>query len=72
MSRQDLVTVYAFRHLDGGRETGFHATFKATREAILEVHRGQLLEGTQERVPPEALDGQGRYRRVPTGWGVLN
>jgi hypothetical protein len=72
MSRQDLVTVFAFRHLDGGRETGSHATFKATREAIRDVHRGQVLEGTQEKVPTDALDDQGRYRRVPTGWGALN
>jgi hypothetical protein len=72
MPQHDFVTVYAFRHLDGGRDTGCHAKFKATRDAIREVHRGQLLGGTHEKVRPEALDNQGRYRRVPTGWGALD
>jgi hypothetical protein len=72
MVEQTLVTVYAFRQVEDDIETGRHAPFKATREAIRDIYRGHLLDGTQEEVPVEALDTEGRYRRVATGWGDLN
>lgn len=48
------------------------ATCKATRETIVEHLKGSVLEGTGEEVAEEALDAQGRYRRIATGWGELD
>jgi hypothetical protein len=71
-ARSEWVVVYAFHDVVAGIETGPLAPFKATRQTIVEVYRGRLLEGTREKVPREALDAHGRYRRVATGWGDLN
>ena len=66
------VTVYNFRILDSGFESAPVSTFKATRQAILDVFGGDLIEGTEERVSPDELDANGSYRRLATGWGELN
>lgn len=72
MVSQPVVSVYSFRLLDRGVENAPIATFKATREVIVEVYHGDPLEGTREEVPTELLDEAGRYRRVATGWGALS
>lgn len=65
------VLVYAFQAYD--MRTGDHETalFKAPLPWI-ERTGGKALQGTAEAVPREALDAQGRYRRVATGWGALD
>lgn len=67
----DSVTVYAFRYFDSSFERPVVAGFKATRAAIEQRWRGELIEGTAQQVDPEDLDAAGRYRRVATGWGEL-
>ena len=70
-SPAETVTVYSFSYYDlKTRETPV-ALFKATRAAIAATQGGRLLEGTAEVVDRDALDGQGRYRRLATGWGDL-
>ena len=71
-TQQQLVTVYNFRNLDSGFESAPVATFKATRQAIVEVFGGDLIEGTDEQVDRSDLDADGSYRRRPTGWGDLS
>ena len=66
------VPVYNFRILDSGYESAPMSGFKATREAVLEVFGGDLIESTEEHVPRHALDRSGRYRRIATGWGDLD
>ncbi len=66
------VTVYNFRILDSGFESAPVSTFKATRQAILDVFGGDPIDGTEERVPMDELDANGSYRRRATGWGELN
>lgn len=71
MEAVDTVIVYSF-HLFGADPEDFElAPFKATREAIAGLYGGRVLEGTAEHVDVGALDRQGRYRRVATGWGEL-
>jgi hypothetical protein len=65
------VPVYNFLTLEHGVEDVALAGFKTTREKILDVYQGRVLEGTKELVSAEALDDAGRYRRVATGWGAL-
>ena len=65
------VAVYNFLDLTNGFELAEVSHFKATRKAILESYRGDIIESTEEWVALEELDGQGRYRRQPTGWGEL-
>lgn len=65
------VTVYSFRMFDLNTESDHFSNFKAAREVIVERYRGQVLEGTAESVEVSALDGEGRYRRIATGWGEL-
>ena len=67
----ELVTVFNFREVEPGADIALPAPFKATLEAIESVPRRQLLKGTGEKVPRDALDEEGRYRRVATGWGEL-
>ncbi len=67
----DTVTVYSFLLLQDGVELARQATFKATRELIKATHCAQILEGTGERVPTSALDAQGHFKRIATGWGEL-
>lgn len=72
MDEVQTVTVYAF-HLPGEDAEVFeHAPFKATRDVIVQTYGGRVLEGTAEDVEIEALDAQGRYRRIATGWGALH
>ena len=66
------VTVYNFRMLDSGFESAPVSTFKATRQAILDVFGGDPIDSTAERVACDELDAEGRYRRKATGWGELN
>ena len=65
------VTVFSFEMLAGGIEFPRHAAFKATRDHIRTVAGARVLEGTAERVPSAAIDAEGRYRRIATGWGEL-
>lgn len=71
MNEVPTVTVYSFRLFDLDSESDHFSTFKAAREVIVERYRGQVLEGTAERVEVSALDSEGRYRRIATGWGEL-
>jgi hypothetical protein len=68
---EHTVTVYSFRLLDGPIESLRVESYKATRRAILALG-GEPLEGTEQEVPPSALDANGHYRRVNTGWGALD
>ena len=38
---------------------------------VITARGKEALEATAEEVAPDALDAQGRYRRVATGWGEL-
>jgi len=67
---QSLVTVYSFRQLSSPFEMRELAAYKATLQTIADLG-GEPLLGTAEEVQAEALDRQGRYRRVNTGWGGL-
>ncbi len=70
MAAVDTVTVYAFLVRDV--ETDHPAAFKAPRHLIVQRFGGTVLEGTAEEVPADELDAHGRYRRIATGWGVLD
>jgi hypothetical protein len=72
MNRPSLVAVYSFQLYTISVEYPPIAAFKATREVIRDVYKGEPLEGTKELVPAEELDSAGRFRRIPTGWGALN
>lgn len=72
MSQQETVTVYSFRVFDSQAMTMALAPFQAERQRIVKGFGGEVLEGTGHEVPREALDRQGRYRRVATGWGELD
>ncbi len=65
------VPVYNFRILDSGYESAPMSSFKATRQAVVDVFGGDPIEATEELVPRDELDQHGRYRRVATGWGAL-
>ncbi|MEK8033960.1 hypothetical protein AACH06_24305 [Ideonella sp. DXS29W] len=71
MQASETISVYSFRVYHGHCESPELAPFKATREAILALG-GQVLEGTDEDVPPDELDADGHFRRIPTGWGSLS
>ncbi len=71
-SISQTVTVYHFRVCEPDVE-GFHvSSFKASRELIVDRFGGIVMEGTDEQVEPSALDAEGRYRRIATGWGELS
>lgn len=70
MDDSESATVYSFRIYTGHAERPQVSPHKATREAILELG-GEVLNGTAQDVPQSALDTQGHYRRVATGWGEL-
>jgi hypothetical protein len=72
MESSELVTVFNYRKFEAGSDVPLIAPYKATRDAIVERLKCELLEGTGEQVPSVALDEQGRYRRVATGWGELD
>lgn len=71
MNTSEQVTVYYFRWLHSGYESAPMSNFKATRQAIVEDFGGDPIDATAERVRASALDEQGRYRRLATGWGAL-
>jgi hypothetical protein len=71
MNTPDLVTVFYFSKFEFGSDALAMSSYKATRETIEKTHKGKVLEGTGEKVPRDAVDGEGRYRRVATGWGEL-
>lgn len=72
MQAVETVTVYSFR-VYGLEPEGYRiAPFKAPREVIERDYGGEVLAGTDLEIEPDELDGQGRYRRVATGWGALD
>lgn len=71
MKTSDLVTVFHFGLYEAGSDIPVVSPFKATRETIVNALKCEVLEGTGEEVPRDALDGKGRFRRVATGWGEL-
>jgi hypothetical protein len=71
LDETSTVKVYNFWTYDKGTESPSLAPYKATREAIAQVWRGRLADGTEQVVPLAELDAKGRYRRVATGWGEL-
>ena len=72
METSKRVTVYNFSQFDVGSDAPVVSGFKAQRQAIAKIFKGQVLEGTGEEVPESELDQDGRFRRVATGWGSLN
>ena len=64
-------TVYAYQVFDFQSKTMEVATYKASRQTIVQVFGGEVLEGTAEDVPSAELDAQGRWHRIATGWGEL-
>jgi len=71
MEHRELVKVYSFRVFDEGNRDWRIAPHKAPRDVVVERFGGEVLEGTAHEVAPDELDGQGRYRRLATGWGDL-
>ena len=71
MDDSNVVTLYSFRVYTGHAERPQVSPHKATRESIVRTG-GELLKGTAQDVPVAALDAQGYFRRVATGWGELN
>lgn len=71
MKTADLVTVFHFGQLRSGSDVPVVSPYKATRDTIVNAFKCEVLEGTGEEVPRDALDGKGRFRRVATGWGEL-
>jgi hypothetical protein len=65
------VKVYSFRVRDQHVESPRVESYKATRPAILALG-GEPMEGTEQAVPTSALNAQGHYQRVNTGWGSLD
>lgn len=71
MMTSDQVTVFHFGVHETGSDIPVVSSFKATRDTIVNTLKREVLEGTGEEVPRHALDSQGRFRRVATGWGEL-
>lgn len=72
MDASKIVTVYNFSQFELGSDTPVVSGFKAQRQVIAKIFKGQVLEGTGEEVPTSELDQDGRFRRVATGWGSLD
>jgi hypothetical protein len=70
VSEQRSITVYSFRLYGCQVESPHVPGYKATVQAI-ERMGGEALRGTAQNVPDEALDDNGCYRRINTGWGAL-
>lgn len=70
-SAQQTATVYSFKSYARAEDGPEMSTFKATRRAIAYTFLGEVVESTAEQVDVSALDPQGAYRRLPTGWGAL-
>lgn len=71
MQQGRTVTVYNFWLPSASQERREMSTFKATRTQIFEGHGGAVIESTAQPVLEDALDPQGHYHRVATGWGAL-
>lgn len=71
MSRDEFVTVYNYCQYERANDPPVMAKYKAPHHTIVHVFKQVVLEGTGEEVSTSALDSQGRYRRVATGWGEL-
>jgi hypothetical protein len=71
LHEQTTVIVYNFHLLSSHVERPELASFKATAE-VIHALGGMPLPGTAQEVPADALDAQGRYRRLNTGWGALD
>lgn len=66
------VEVYNYLQTDSALDHAGHiAPAKATMAVILALGAEPLL-GTAEAIDPAQLDGSGHYRRIATGWGVLD
>jgi hypothetical protein len=72
MTAQEITTVFSFQTYDSQTHGMVLAPFKAERGVIQKRYSGEVLEGTGQEVPRHALDNEGRYRRVATGWGELD
>ncbi|MES2714742.1 MAG: hypothetical protein V4795_03220 [Pseudomonadota bacterium] len=71
MHRDGTVTVYSYKAFDPDTREMQLASGKATRAAIAAMQLAEAVPGTAEDVPRQALDADGRYRRLATGWGDL-
>ena len=71
MTEPRFITVYDFRLMQPPIENPQLPGFKATLAAIRALG-GVELAGTAQQVPAAEVDEQGRYRRLPTGWGALD
>lgn len=67
----ETVTVFGFKVFDLETREMQVVGCKATLDAIGRLGLAEPVPGTAEDVPLGALDDQGRYRRVATGWGEL-
>ena len=67
----ETVTVFGFKMFDLETREMQVVGCKATLDAIGRLGLAEPVPGTAEDVPLGALDDQGRYRRVATGWGEL-
>ena len=71
MDAEKQVKVYGFAVFDAQQGAMRPSRYKASRELIATRFNGEVLEGTAEFVDADALDENGRYRRVATAWGEL-
>lgn len=72
MEEQRTVTVYHFRVFEGAGELPRIVGFKTTRDRIEDHYLGEVVEGTAETVDVAALDEDGCYHRIATGWGAFD
>lgn len=72
MDESELIKVHNFWTYEKGAESPQLAPFKATRESIVKIWKGQVADGTEQWVEGTHLDAEGRYRRIATGWGELD
>lgn len=70
-TRPDTATVFSFRVFDPVTREMQVAACKAPLAVIGKSASVEALAGTGEDVPRQALDAQGCYRRLATGWGAL-
>jgi hypothetical protein len=70
MTDANHVNVFNFRLPHVHPENQRVAPFKATLARIRALG-GELLPATRETVSFDEIDDEGRYRRIPTGWGGL-
>ena len=68
---KDTVTVFGFKVFDPSTREMQVVGCKASLDTIGRLGLAEPVPGTDEDVPLHALDNQGLYRRVATGWGAL-